>query len=133
MRTIQRDREGDMFPVIYPLLLWVKTLKNTRTCNGDEYCKQKGGSDILVKPCPTQLNSCPGSASCHTAWYHNRHISVVCLFCCLPSLASALIDIKKYILLRYFVSLMSGTWRFYEAPPIYRHQTNTKKKNEEEK
>lgn len=40
----------------------------------------------------------------------------------------ALIDIKKYILLRYFVSLMSGTWRFYEAPPIYRHQTKTKKK-----
>lgn len=67
MRTIQRDREGDMFPVIYPLLLWVKTLKNTRTCNGDEYYNAKGGSDILVKPCPTQLNSCPGSASCHTA------------------------------------------------------------------
>lgn len=125
----KRERERDMFPAIYPLLLWVKTLKNTRTCNGDKYYKEKRGKGYTRKALPNsaQLMSRFRLLS-HSMISQQTYLSS--LFILLFAFPRALIDIKKYILLRYFVSLMSGTWRFYEAPPIYRHQTKKNKKGE---
>lgn len=135
MRTIHRERKRERetcTPLFIPFFCWWRHWKIRVRVMGTNTTKRERGKGYTRKALPNraQLMSWFRLLS-HSMISQQTYLSS--LFVLLFAFPCALIDIKKYILLRYFVSLMSGTWRFYEAPPIYRHQHKKKGKKSKNK